>query len=98
MSAASDSTMLPMGAVNPAGPWAAFGKYGLPGLVIATLFLFMYLDRDAAREDSKVSRQVISENTKIQAEIVGVVREMKDALKENTEEIRRLREDRKSRR
>lgn len=98
MSAASDSTVITKDTLSPANPLAAFGKYGLPGLVIAVLFFFMYQDRGDAREAAKDSNRIISENTKVQSEIVGVVREMKDALRDNTEEIRKLREERRNRR
>lgn len=98
MSAATESTAIPMSSMTPPNPWNAFSKYGLPGLVIGVLFFFMYKDREASREDARSSNLVIAENTKVQTEIVGMVREMKEALRENTEEIRKIREDRKNRR
>lgn len=91
----SDSAAIPL---NPANPWAAFGKYGLPGLVIAVLFFFMWNDREASREDARAAQQVIQENTKVMVEFKSVMNSMKDAMRENTEEIRKIREERRARR
>jgi hypothetical protein len=92
---ASESTAIP---INPANPLAAFGKYGLPGLVIAVLFFFMWNDREASREDAKTAQTVISENTRVMVEFKGVMNSMRDAMRENTDEIRKIREERRMRR
>jgi hypothetical protein len=91
----TDSAVIPL---NPANPWAAFGKYGLPGLVIAVLFFFMWTDRNASREDARAAQSVIQENTRVMVEFKGVMTQMKEAMKENTEEIRKIREERRLRR
>lgn len=98
MSAASDSSILPTSSLNPSNPLAAFGKYGLPGLVIGVLFFFMWMDRNSSREDAKAAYNVISKNTEVMVEFKGVMNQMKDAMRDNTEEIRRIREERRTRR
>jgi hypothetical protein len=80
-----------------ANPLAAFGKYGLPGLVIAVLFFFMWNDRNASREDAKTAQQVIQKNTEVMVEFKGVMTQMREAMNEYTEEIRKLREERRNR-
>ena len=84
------STVFP----TPSNPWSAFRRYGLPGLVIAVLFFFMWQDKNAAREDMREVTKVISENTKVMQSMQGAVVGMKEALKENTSAINRFREER----
>lgn len=82
---------------TPSNPWSAFSRYGLPGLVIAVLFFFMWADKKAAREDMKEITRVISDNSRVMIQMEGAVVGMKDALKSNTEAVNRLREERRNR-
>ena len=86
---ASDSTAIPVN--GNANPLAAFGKYGLPGLVIAVLLYFSWWNMN------KVSN-VVEKNTEAFTEVKGAMGQMKDALKDNTAAINKLREERAERR
>jgi len=82
----SDSTLV---ASNGNGnPLVLFGKYGLPGLVIAVLFYFSWFNMN------KVSA-VVEKNTEAMVEVKGAVGQMKEALRDNTESLSRLREERR---
>jgi len=84
----TDSHAAENGSQESMNPLSFFGKYGLPGLVIAALFYLVF-------DNNKNTRASLDKNSDVLYQLVNALNLMKDAQKDNTIAIDKLRGSRK---